>query len=61
MFKNQIGVLYKNILIEEKKSSKIIFTNENLIKLTKVQVNDSLDIQGIKCDWLLIINEPDDA
>ena len=49
---------YKNILIEEKKSSKIIFTNENLIELTKVQVDGCLDIQGVKCDWLLIINEP---
>ncbi|MBD2277742.1 MAG: hypothetical protein HEQ13_18430 [Dolichospermum sp. DEX189] len=49
---------YKNILIEEKKSSKIIFANENLIEVTKVQVDDCLDIQGVKCDWVLIINEP---
>lgn len=51
-------ISYKNILIEEKKSSKIIFTNENLIEVTKIQVDDCLDIQGVKCDWLLIINEP---
>lgn len=51
-------ISYKNILIEAKKSSKIIFTNENLIEVTKIQVDDCLDIQGVKCDWLLIINEP---
>ena len=51
-------ISHKNILIEEKKSSKIIFTNENSIEVTKVQVDGCLDIQGIKCDWLLIINEP---
>lgn len=51
-------ISHKNILIEEKKSSKIIFTNENSIEVTKVQVDGCLDIQGVKCDWLLIINEP---
>ena len=51
-------ISHKNILIEEKKSSKIIFTNENSTEVTKVQVDGCLDIQGIKCDWLLIINEP---
>ena len=51
-------ISHKNILIEEKKSSKIIFTNENSTEVTKVQVVGCLDIQGIKCDWLLIINEP---
>jgi hypothetical protein len=50
-------ISHKNILIEEKKSSKIIFTNEKLIEVTKVQVDGCLDIQGVKCDWLLIINE----
>lgn len=51
-------ISHKNILIEEKKSSKIVFINENSIELTKVQVDGCLDIQGVKCDWLLIINEP---
>ncbi|MEI6370465.1 MAG: hypothetical protein WCO49_12255 [Nostocales cyanobacterium ELA608] len=51
-------ITHKNILIEEKKSSKIIFGNENLIEVTKVQVDGCLDIQGVKCDWLLIIYEP---
>ncbi|MTJ14230.1 hypothetical protein FJR11_16920 [Anabaena sp. UHCC 0187] len=51
-------ISHKNILIEEKKSSKIVFTNENSIEVTKVQVDGCLDIQGVKCDWLLIINEP---
>ncbi|MDK2411637.1 hypothetical protein QHH11_14200 [Aphanizomenon sp. PH219] len=51
-------ISHKNILIEEKKSSIIVFINENSIELTKVQVDGCLDIQGVKCDWLLIINEP---
>ncbi|TAF10518.1 MAG: hypothetical protein EAZ77_03050 [Nostocales cyanobacterium] len=51
-------VNHKNILIEEKKSSKIIFGNENLIEVEKIQVDGCLDIQGVKCDWLLIIGEP---
>lgn len=51
-------ITHKNILIEEKKSSKIIFNNEKLIEVTKIQVDGCLDIQGVKCDWLLIINEP---
>ncbi|MBK1990191.1 hypothetical protein A0J48_022140 [Sphaerospermopsis aphanizomenoides BCCUSP55] len=51
-------ICHKNILIEEKKSSKINFSNENLIEITKIQVDGCLDIQGVKCDWLLIINEP---
>ncbi|WP_413171983.1 hypothetical protein [Anabaena azotica] len=51
-------IKHKNILIEEKKSSRIVFSNENLIEVTKVQVDGCLDIQGVKCDWLLIINEP---
>ena len=37
-------ISYKNILIEEKKSSKIIFTNEKLIEVTIVQVDGCLDI-----------------
>lgn len=51
-------ITHKNILIEEKRSSKIIFSNENLIEIAKIQVDGCLDIQGVKCDWLLIINEP---
>jgi len=51
-------ITHKNILIEEKKSSKIIFSNENLIEVTKIQVDGCLDIQGVKCDWLLIVDEP---
>ncbi|BAZ83335.1 hypothetical protein PN497_20390 [Sphaerospermopsis kisseleviana CS-549] len=51
-------ITHKNILIEEKKSSKIIFSNENLIEVEKIQVDGCLDIQGVKCDWLLVINEP---
>lgn len=51
-------VNHKNILIEEKKSSKILFSNENLIEVTKIQVDGCLDIQGVKCDWLLIVDEP---
>ncbi|MBD2353758.1 hypothetical protein H6G41_03810 [Tolypothrix sp. FACHB-123] len=50
---------YKNIVIKEKKSSEITFYNENLIEVTKVQVDGCLNIQGVKCDWLLIINDCD--
>ena len=51
-------ITHKNILLEEKKSSKIIFSNEKLIEVTKIQVDGCLNINGVKCDWLLIINEP---
>ena len=40
-------ISHKNILIEEKKSSIIVFINENSIELTKVQVDGCLDIQGV--------------
>ncbi|MDJ0735059.1 MAG: hypothetical protein QNJ47_13505 [Nostocaceae cyanobacterium] len=49
---------HKNILVKEKKSSQITFSNPQLIEVTKIQVDDSLDIQGLKCDWLLIVNPP---
>jgi len=51
-------ITHKNILLEENKSSKIIFSNEKLIEVTKIQVDGCLNINGVKCDWLLIINEP---
>ena len=34
------------------------FSNEKLIEVTKIQVDGCLNINGVKCDWLLIINEP---
>lgn len=49
---------YKKILVKEKKSSEITFSNEDLVEVTKVQVDNCLEIQGVKCDWLIIISEP---
>ncbi len=48
---------HKNISFQEKKS-KITLSNKDLIEVTKVQVDNCLDIQGVKCDWLVIIDNP---
>ncbi|MDJ0619425.1 MAG: hypothetical protein QNJ63_22220 [Calothrix sp. MO_192.B10] len=50
---------HKNISIKENKS-KITFFNKNSIEVNKVQVDGCLNIPGVKCDWLIIIDKPKD-
>ncbi|MDJ0797618.1 MAG: hypothetical protein QNJ51_12520 [Calothrix sp. MO_167.B12] len=50
---------HKNISVKENKS-KITFCNKNSIEVNKVQVDGCLDIPGVKCDWLIIIDKPKD-
>jgi len=50
---------YKNISLQEKKS-KIILSNKDLIEVTKVKVDKCLHIPEVKCDWLVIIDNPKD-
>lgn len=49
---------YKKILLKDKKSSEITFSNEDIIEVNKIQVDDCLEIEGVKCDWLIIISKP---
>ncbi|MDJ0675791.1 MAG: hypothetical protein QNJ36_10495 [Calothrix sp. MO_167.B42] len=48
---------HKNISLQERKS-KIILSNKDLIEVTKIKVDNCLDIQGVKCDWLVVIDNP---
>ena len=47
----------KKISLVENKS-KLILNNEKLREITKVQVDGCLPIDGVKCDWLIIVVEP---
>jgi hypothetical protein len=48
---------HKKIPIRERGSSQITFDNENSITVTRIQVDGCLELDGFRCDWLLIIDQ----